>query len=359
MTLPAGGAISLNQVNVELQAPATTTISLNDSGVRYLAQIYGSGTQISMSSLFGTSRAFGFSFSGGTRLNLRDLAIAYGWNQTAELFAYNVGVINSDLDGYYALVVNGSFPRGVQLINYSLIAGKGGNGGSGAGPDGGSSGSAGAGGNPAILIESPISINNVSWIAGGGGGGGGGQSGVFQISYPDYPPYERRFGAAGGGGGGGGGNTGGSGGGTGGSFSYIDGRSLDGALYDIGLWNDINLAYSAAYEAYGGADGAVLSQPGAGGNPGSGGRAGALYYRRDTAATKDTPAYNTYYGCIGGNGGSGGYYGSAGDTGGYYQMGNISFGSSPGGGGAAGIAVQGNSVVTWLTYGAIYGGRVG
>jgi len=355
MTLPASGPISLSEVNVELQVPATTTISLNDSGVRYLAQIYGSGTQISMSSLFGTSRLFGFSFNGGTRLNLRDLAISYGWNQTAQLLAQNSGVINSDLDGHYALVVNGSFPRGVELVNYSLIAGKGGNGGSGAGPDGGSSGSAGAGGNPAILIQHPISINNGSWIAGGGGGGGGGQSGVFRLA----DQADRNFGAAGGGGGGGGGNTGGSGGGTGGSFSYINGRSLDGALYDIGLWNDINLAYSAAYEAYGGESGAVLSQSGIGGNPGSGGRAGALYYRRDTAASKGTPAYNTYYGCIGGNGGSGGYYGSAGGTGGYYQMGNISFGSSPGAGGAAGIAVQGDSVVTWLAYGAIYGGRVG
>jgi len=355
MTLPASGPISLSEVNVELQAPATATISLNDSGVRYLTQIYGSGTQISMSSLFGTSRLFGFSFNGGTRLNLRDLAISYGWNQTAQLLAQNSGVINSDLDGHYALVVNGSFPRGVELVNFSLIAGKGGNGGSGAGPDGGSSGSAGAGGNPAILIQHPIFINNLSWIAGGGGGGGGGQSGVFRLADQE----DRNFGAAGGGGGGGGGNTGGSGGGTGGSFSYINGRSLDGALYDIGLWNDINLAYSAAYEAYGGESGAVLNYPGSGGQPGLGGRAGALYYRRDTAAGKDSPAYNTYYGCIGGNGGSGGYYGSAGNTGGYYQMGNISFGSSPGGGGAAGIAVQGDSVVTWFAYGAIFGGRVG
>jgi hypothetical protein len=355
MTLPASGAISLSEVNVELQFSATATISLNDSGVRYLTQISGSGTQISMSSLFGTSRPFSFVFSGGTRLNLRDLAIAYGWNQTAQLLASNLGVINSDLDGHYALQIGGSFPRGVQLVNYSLIAGKGGNGGSGAGPDGGSSGSAGAGGNPAIGVSAAVEINNVSWIAGGGGGGGGGQSGVFRLENQE----DRNFGAAGGGGGGGGGNTAGSGGGTGGSFSYINGRSLDGALYDIGLWNDINLSYSAAYEAYGGSNGAVLSQPGVGGNPGAGGRAGALYYRRDTAASKDTPAYNTYYGCIGGNGGSGGYYGSGGNTGGYYQMGNISFGSSPGGGGAAGIAVQGDSVVTWLAYGAIYGGRVG
>ena len=43
MALVSSGAISLADVNVELGRSASTTISLNDSNVRTLAQI-GSGT---------------------------------------------------------------------------------------------------------------------------------------------------------------------------------------------------------------------------------------------------------------------------------------------------------------------------
>lgn len=51
MTLPASGAISLSQVNTELQKSSTATISLGDSDVRLLAQV-PSGA-ISMSNLYG------------------------------------------------------------------------------------------------------------------------------------------------------------------------------------------------------------------------------------------------------------------------------------------------------------------
>lgn len=51
MTLPSSGAISLSQVNTELQKSSSATISLGDSDVRLLAQV-PSGT-ISMSNLYG------------------------------------------------------------------------------------------------------------------------------------------------------------------------------------------------------------------------------------------------------------------------------------------------------------------
>ena len=56
MTLPASGnSISLNQVNTELGRTATANINMNDSAVRTLFGVGGSGTIISMSSGFGKS----------------------------------------------------------------------------------------------------------------------------------------------------------------------------------------------------------------------------------------------------------------------------------------------------------------
>lgn len=56
MTLPSSGPISLSQVNTELLiSPPTTTISMNQSGVRFLTGQTTPGTQDSMSQLLGKS----------------------------------------------------------------------------------------------------------------------------------------------------------------------------------------------------------------------------------------------------------------------------------------------------------------
>ena len=55
MTMPASGPISLGQANTELGFSATALISMNDAAVRTLAGVGGSGTQWSMSSLYGKS----------------------------------------------------------------------------------------------------------------------------------------------------------------------------------------------------------------------------------------------------------------------------------------------------------------
>jgi hypothetical protein len=57
MALPNNTTISLNQVNTELSRSATASIDMNDSAVRTLAGVGGSGTTISMSNLWGKSNS--------------------------------------------------------------------------------------------------------------------------------------------------------------------------------------------------------------------------------------------------------------------------------------------------------------
>lgn len=195
MALPASGAISLNQVNVELGAGSTSTRSLNDSTTRTLFGV-ASG-QISLSQGYGKANQFSFNISSNqTNANLRTLAVNAGWNQTTKVVAtVNSGIyISSNGTGTPALTVDGSFPGGIELINSGTIVGRGGNG--GIGKNSGQPGGNGSGGGPALSVSSPVSINNAGTIAGGGGGGGGGRLGYSNTN----DKYVYYFGGGGGGG---------------------------------------------------------------------------------------------------------------------------------------------------------------
>lgn len=269
MTLPVSGAISLNQVNVELGLAGTTSINMNQASVRTLFGV-PSGA-ISMSNGYGKANQFAFTISSNqTNANLRTLAVAAGWPGTSKVVAtIGSGVqITSTAVGTSALTVNGSFPGGVELINTGTILGKGGRGGDGGwGPNytltnpGGQAGNAGG---TALTVSVAITINNASGIVSGGGGGGGG-GGLEAVCCAGQ----------GGGGGGGGGNGTGAGGLGGRSDAYGAGGSAGGTLSG-GAGGAGGFHAGQARGGTGGAGGtnAAAGATGGAGNQGGGGGGG-------------------------------------------------------------------------------------
>lgn len=82
MPLPSTGPISLSQVNTELGRSATATINMNESAVRTLAGVGGSGTTISMQNLRGKS-AVTLVFNNASNWNIVQEAI--GTNVSADI----------------------------------------------------------------------------------------------------------------------------------------------------------------------------------------------------------------------------------------------------------------------------------
>tara|TARA_R110000822_G_scaffold133279_2_gene270587 strand:- start:110 stop:934 length:825 start_codon:yes stop_codon:yes gene_type:complete len=251
MTLPVSGAISLNQVNVELDIAGTTTISLNDSAVRGLFEV-ASGA-IGISNGYGKANAFGFAVAtNATNANLRTLAVAAGWNGTSALTCtLNSGIyFSSNAVGTAGLTIDGSYPNGVTFVNNGIVVGDGGNGGTGR-PPSNSGGSAGGVGGLALLVSSAVTINNTNGTIAGGGGGGGGGSGAR-----NYGDGYQGVAQAGGGGGGGGrsgltNSSGGAGGGFGGGTGGVGTVSSQGSGGGGG-----GSCISGGYCAYGGGGGA-------------------------------------------------------------------------------------------------------
>jgi len=328
MTLPVSGAISFNNINVELGVSGTTQASLGQTSYRNLAGV-ASGA-ISMSNFYGKANQFAFTISSNqTNANLRTLAVNAGWNQSSKVVAtVNSGVyIYSTSTGTPGLTINGSFPGGVELVNNGYIMGQGGYGG---GYMGGNY-SPSAGGN-AVSLGVNVTVTNNSYIGGGGGGGG----------HSTYGGGSYMPGGGGGAGGGRGGDTqsssvGGAGGGVGSSGS--DGGSASAWKSQTGGGGGGGRIMPGSGGAAGNPSGSVTGKGG-----GAGGGGGA--YTGGTA---------TGAGGSGGNaGGSGsGVYGQGGGGGWGASGGNAPYGT----GGAAGgkcVALNGYSV-TWAATGTRYG----
>ena len=323
MALPSSGAISLNDVNVELGLSGTAQISLNDSVVRALFGV-GSGA-ISMSDGYGKSSQFVLTISSNqTNADLRTLAVNAGWDQSTTLVA-NIDsgvVISSNNTGTAALSISGSYPSGLTVNNSGVIVGLGGNGGKGGGPAyGGASG--GSSGGTALSVSSSCAFFNNGTIAGGGGGGGGGgRTGTTANNVV----YQFRGGGGGGGGGGRSSAAANSSGGGRGTFSM----------------NNVN--YVIRVDAAG--------NTGTNNGAGNGGIGGIWR----VVVQKTIQDYTA------GSGGNGGNWGAGGNTGGtgraasnygnHYPESNI----GGGGGGGGGNAVTGNSYITWGATGTRYGG---
>lgn len=312
MALPTG-TISLSQVNVELNRNATATINLNNADVRLVA---GKATGVvTLNDLRGKFFTFRFTIASNlTNANLRTLAVNAGWDQQKPVVAtINNGVTisgSAQANSTAALTINGTWPRGIELVNNGAIQGRGGN--------GGPSRVGGSAGGRALLVSTPVRIRNNGAIRGGGGGGGGG--GFIHQSYnsPDsYTQFIRE------GGGGGGGRSG-----------LIN--SAGGASGPAG--SPVALNFS-------GGSGAAGTLPSAGvGGPG------------DSRSDGPIPS-NSFY-RKSGFGGTGGNFGAGGATGQpavIFTPANpavpLSSSSNGGGGGGAGQAISGNPSITFLATG--------
>ena len=319
MALPASGAISLNQVNVELGNSGTANINMNSAAVRGLFDI-ASGA-ISMSDGYGKSSETVLTNEGtiNGQANRKQITVSNFIDAGGTLVVPSGFWVWSDDTAVAAIIID----IACTLRNEGKVIGKG-----GAGKPNGATPAGGAGnpGGSAIKINSGVSgvtiINTSgSYIAGGGGGGGeaaaggaggagGGdgtydsvEGGVLNAVGDTYANFSSR------------GEGGGAGGGGGGSY-YI-------APYQ--------------YPGYGGGGGRILPGSGGAGGSAGGGQGGSA---GDAGANGTASGSPTMYGAGGGGG-----WGAAGGTGSYGRA-----------GGLAGKAINDSGVsYTLSNSGTIYG----
>ena len=313
MTLPVSGAISFNNINVELGQSGTTQASLGQASYRALAGV-PSG-QISMSNFYGKSNraVLSYVFSSNTANASLALSSISGYiaGKSDITITINSGIyVYSTSTGNAGLTLSGGTTGDtLTIVNNGFILGQGGNGGAGSQ----TSPATGSAGGVALSLSFNATINNTNgsaYIAAGGGGGGGGLGGT-------------KYALSGGGGGGG------AGGGNGGSSDSSAGGNGGG----VG---------SAGANGYPGADGGSGGGAGGGGGGipifgGNGGSANAAGGNADSAPD-----------AIGGGGGGGGWGANGGS--GYPGAG--------GGSGGKAVALNGKTV-TWVSgntsrvYGAV------
>ena len=355
MALQTSGAISLNDMHVEVGGSNNTTCSVNDSDIRSLID-RGANTQQSFNEYYGKSNEVPLSSGGNVNGQAQRQQIS------ASSFISSGGTLRipssmwvwSDSRTTAALTVD--IP--CTIINDGKIIGKGGQGGSGlrkknlphptnaaynSGYSNPTVGSGGDGGPAINVTSSGVTIINSSGAYICGGGGGGGASSVEPANT-----------FAGGGGGGGGAEGGAS------RLNQTAGNQIGsgGAINAKGTGASNNATYGGQSGGPGYASGGEdqSSPAGAGGGrivPGA--RVNSANYGSNV-----TVSYGGAGGEAGGNANAvGGYSGSSGGGGGWGAAGGRgyrgAFVSNQCQGGSAGAAITGTSR-TLSNSGTIYGG---
>jgi hypothetical protein len=335
MALQSSGAISINNINVELGLSGTTSSSLGQASFRALAGV-ASGA-ISMSNFYGRSNRASASYTYSANQTSAVAVQASGLSGyvaggTDITITVNAGVyLSSPSTGSAALRIYGATSGDtITLVNNGYIMGCGGDGGNG-------TTIGGTNGGPAISIEFPITINNTNgsaYIGGGGGGGGAGDCGLT--------------GGGGGAGGGVGGNN--NAGAPGGGQSQT--QAGIGSVGPSGGFIGNSIAVAGTGGGAGGGGGSYSTTAKGGSSTGAGGGGGRIF-PGDGGQTAQLGV--TYPGGVGGGGNSAGSsssngYGGGGGGGWGASGGQGGGGCSsiyPGTGGKA-VALNGYSV-TWVS----------
>ena len=291
MATPSG-TIGLSDVNAELGFSPTALIGMNDAAVRTLAGV-PSGV-ISMQNLQNKSNRVTISLTISANTTDYDVFTnrgpSYDAGKSDITVTINSGItVSGTSTGSAAFRVPGSFNPAdtVTVVNNGTIVGRGGAGGRGKSTNNPLNTAPlvnGNAGGPGLLVQFPITMQNINRISGGGGGGGGGGS-------PGSP---------GGGGGGGGGGV-------------------------------------ASGTAGGGGPGETNGGAGSAGTLTAGGGGGTGGFQNNGEGTPST----------GGNGGAGGGFGASGG-GGTNGTPTSPGGPSQGApGGGSGAAITGNPLITY------------
>lgn len=212
MALQSTGAISFNNINVELGLSGTTTAPINQAPFRTLAGKPGSGTTIALSDFYGKANrvTINLTLAGGNVLNY-DVYDNRGPTYVAGTSDITVTIpaptiVGSVSTPTYSLSVPSVFNPAdtVTIVNNGTILGAGGAGGRGGDAPGAGVVPATVGlvGGNAVFVNRPTIITNNGTIAGGGGGGGSSAGQTTTVPGPPKgsPSTFRRGGSGGGGG---------------------------------------------------------------------------------------------------------------------------------------------------------------
>ena len=349
MALQTSGAISLNDIHQEAGGSNGTQCSLNDSDIRALIG-KSSGAQNSFNEYYGASSSFTYTISSSTQnLNVRNGAIAAGWDGSAELnVVLNSNVyVWSDSTSTAAMIISGSFPNGMSMTVNGFIIGKGGD----AAIRAGVYTQLGQAGGPAIECNSncSISLGSSGWIGGGGGSGGGsyggggagGGDGNIAFSVTANGGAIGQVGDDNAGVTGSGGGAGGAGGGqiAGTSSNYVTGSQYDsgnyitqGAAGGRKIGTGATGGNAAAFTTHGANGGDGGANGSAGDDSGPDGSQSGMCFVQDAGFA------------VNGSGGGGGWGADGGD--GYFRQ-NFGTAGVRKAGGSGGAAKIGTGSVTW------------